>query len=383
MPRTLAPAAGVLVLVALAIVPLPAAAGHRALCFTGPPSGADCLAKLLEYMDAENAGIDVMMYRWSDWRYTDRLIAKHRAGKRVRVIIDRSQYLENAKFHAQVDRLAAAGVPIRITRHRGVTHSKTTLLRGQGRLVLAVYHPVGGIRNWEMHFALQDPEALGRMVERFDRAWHNVDPQVGTFAPFSRGMRLRTEAEMAEAPTASCYEDPDPDPNPLPDDATYDLCFSGDENCQASQLAPAIDGEADRLDVAIYAMSSSSMRDALVRFARSGRPLRLIVDGARAREPAMRGTLRAVLAAGPSGNVRIKADVASTSMHLKMVVGSTWVAFGSSNYRDGSTTRVRGCQSRDYSENDLMLVRHRAVRDEARARFDRLWSSRDFAPFTP
>ncbi len=382
MPRRPALAAAAVLAVTLAIA-APAAAGHRTLCFTGAPGGADCVAKLLAYMKAEPTGIDVMMYRWWDSRYTDRLVAAHRAGKRVRVIVDRSQYLEDAKFHMQVDRLAAAGVPLRITRHNGPTHSKTTLLRGQGRLVLAVYHPVNGITNWEMHFALQDPEVMRRMVERFDRAFRNVDPRVGTFARFSRGMPLKTEAEMAASPTASCYEDPRPDPNPVPDDGTYDLCFSGDEDCQASQLAPAIDAETRSLDVAIYAMSSRSLRDALVRFARAGRPLRLLVDGARAREPAMRGTLRAIKAAGPSGNVRIKADVTPKSMHLKMVIGSTWVAFGSSNYRSGSTTRVRGCQSTSYSENDLMLARQRTVRDQARARFDRLWSSDGFAGFTP
>jgi hypothetical protein len=368
---------------ALALWPVPAAAGHRNLCFTGVPNGSDCLATLLGYMGVETSAVDVMMYRWRDRRFSDRLVAAHRAGQRVRVIIDRSQYTQDAGVKREVDYVATRGVQVRITRHRGPTHSKTIVLHNQRQVVLATYHPIWGFASWEMHFSVINDAVYRRTVERFERAWFNIDPRYGSFAPFVVGMRVPTEAEVEANPPTVCYEDPVPDPQPLVDSPAFDLCFAADQNCQTDLLVPAIDREAARLDFAVYEMSSTWMRDALIRLAKRGLPLRILADGGRAVEPAMRDALRRIKAAGPA-NVQIKIDNQSDrSLHMKLLVGSSWLAFGSSNHKSGSTIRVRGCGTRGYSENDLILIRDQLLRDTARARFNTLWSSAYFSPFTP
>jgi phosphatidylserine/phosphatidylglycerophosphate/cardiolipin synthase-like enzyme len=324
-----------------------------------------------------------VMYRWWDRRYSDRLVAAHRAGQRVRVIADRSQYTQDARFKAEIDYLATRGVQVRITRHKGPTHSKMTVLHARRQMVLATYHPVAGSPNWELHVSVSDDAAFRRAVERFERAWFNADPRSGSFAPLEVGMPVPAETEVEASPPTVCYENPVPDPEPLADSPAFDLCFAPDQNCQRELLAPTIDAEPTRLDFAVYSMSSTWMRDALVRFASRGLPLRLLADGDRAPEPAMRDTLRRIKQAGPA-NVQIKVDNQSgRSLHMKLLVGSSWLAFGSSNHNPASTTRVRGCGRRGYSDNELILIRDQALQDAARARFDALWASAYFSPFTP
>jgi phosphatidylserine/phosphatidylglycerophosphate/cardiolipin synthase-like enzyme len=368
---------------ALALAMPAEAPAQGAYCFMGSPNGADCLGKLYTDLGRETGAIDVVLYRWWDRGFSDRLVAAHRAGKRVRVIADRSTYVSEEKTRREVDYVYARGIPVRITRHADVTHSKTTILHDRRQVVLATYHPVRGAGGWEMHLSATDDTVFRRFLERFERAWYNVDPTSGTFAPFYTGMPLRTEAEIDADRPYVCYENPVPSPKPLADSPTFDVCFTGDQNCQTEQLVPRIDRETTSLDIAAYSLSSTWMRDALIRFAKTGRPLRLLVDRANAlTERAMRDALRRIKAAGR--NVQIKSDTTDPArMHMKLLVGSTWSALGSANLRRASTMRVRGCGRLDYSDNNFMLVENKTLRNAARARFDTLWSSAYFVPFTP
>jgi HKD family nuclease/regulation of enolase protein 1 (concanavalin A-like superfamily) len=92
---------------------------------------------------AATGGIDTIMYRITDGRHTDALIAAHRRGVPVRVYVEQREYrFTNRWQHSyNIDKLIAAGIPVRQRRHEGWNHQKLTLLRGQR---MAIF----GSQNW-------------------------------------------------------------------------------------------------------------------------------------------------------------------------------------------------------------------------------------------
>jgi hypothetical protein len=80
---------------------------------------------------AENAGIDSIMYRITDKRHSDQMIAAVGRNVPVRLISEPAQYRDGLRlWHSwNIDRMYMAGVQIRHRKHAGLTHEKLTLLR--------------------------------------------------------------------------------------------------------------------------------------------------------------------------------------------------------------------------------------------------------------
>ena len=92
--------------------------------------GPDFNNRLVQEINNENTRIDLVVYRLEVDNITNALLAKFQAGVPVRIIVDPAQYTnivwpEYWLTHANIDKLWAAGVPIRQTMHQGVTHMKT------------------------------------------------------------------------------------------------------------------------------------------------------------------------------------------------------------------------------------------------------------------
>ena len=92
--------------------------------------GPDFNNRLVQEINNENTRIDLVVYRLEVDNITDAMLAKFKAGVPVRVLVDPSQYTkiiwpEYWLTHANIDKLWAAGVPIRQNVHAGVTHMKT------------------------------------------------------------------------------------------------------------------------------------------------------------------------------------------------------------------------------------------------------------------
>jgi phosphatidylserine/phosphatidylglycerophosphate/cardiolipin synthase-like enzyme len=91
--------------------------------------GPDFNNRLVQEINAETARIDFVIYRLTVDNITDALIARFRAGVPVRLIIEPNEYL-NRKWpefwitHANLDKLYAAGIPIKQRAHDGLTHMK-------------------------------------------------------------------------------------------------------------------------------------------------------------------------------------------------------------------------------------------------------------------
>jgi phosphatidylserine/phosphatidylglycerophosphate/cardiolipin synthase-like enzyme len=124
----------------------------------------------------ETQKIDVIMYRITDRRHTDAMIAAHARGVQVRLITEPQQYRDVVRlWHSwNVDRMYLAGIPIMQRKHAGLNHQKSVLLYG---LKTTMY----GSSNWssasgdsqeEHNMFSTDPVTFKWFVDQFERKWY-------------------------------------------------------------------------------------------------------------------------------------------------------------------------------------------------------------------
>jgi hypothetical protein len=92
--------------------------------------GSELTNAMLGEINAETQALDLVIYRLTIPSITDALIQKHRSGVTVRVFVEQTQYRnrlypEYELTGANIDRLWAAGIPIKQRQHEGLTHMKT------------------------------------------------------------------------------------------------------------------------------------------------------------------------------------------------------------------------------------------------------------------
>ena len=126
---------------------------------------------------AESTAIDSIMFRITDLGHTNEIIARMNAGVPFRLITDRREYRDPGKLWNayNVDLLYAAGAQIRINKHLGDLHQKSTILRGQRMVIF-------GSSNWTSPSSGSQLEHnifttagwfYDWFSEQFDRKWNN------------------------------------------------------------------------------------------------------------------------------------------------------------------------------------------------------------------
>jgi regulation of enolase protein 1 (concanavalin A-like superfamily)/HKD family nuclease len=169
-----------------------------------PPSSNFATRAVARYnAEPTTGGIDAMMYRVTDARHADALIAAHRRGVPVRLIIEQFEYrLANRWQHAwNVDRLMAAGVRVRQRSHEGRHHEKLMLLKNQK---LAIF----GSQNWsetsgqyEHNYFTKKLWIYNWFVTQFNRKWTSttytepfvpLPPDVPQYNAPARGANVTT-----------------------------------------------------------------------------------------------------------------------------------------------------------------------------------------------
>jgi len=186
-----------------------------------PPAQNFATRSVLSY-NAETSGIDALMYRITDRRHTDALIAARQRGVRVRLITEPQQYRDRSRlWHAwNVDRLYMAGVEIRHRRHSGLMHQKTTLLRGQRMVIF-------GSSNWtspsanlqeEHNYFTQRSSVFQWFDWQFTRKWTNgagyaettpfvpLAPGTPTYVAPARGSRVSGSVMLKWQPGAWAHK---------------------------------------------------------------------------------------------------------------------------------------------------------------------------------
>ncbi len=158
-----------------------------------PKNKDDYGVKSISAINAEKVKLDVDMFRITNASITDATIAAFRRGVPIRLIVDSSEYSNPARVwdRYNVDRLFAAGVPLKITKHGGQNHEKSMIFYGQN---LAVW----GSSNWtlpsfnsqqEHNFfstAAVKPWFFDWFVNQFERRW-NSPQEYRAFVPIGPG----------------------------------------------------------------------------------------------------------------------------------------------------------------------------------------------------
>ncbi len=150
--------------------------------------------------NAETMAIDAIIYRITDRRHTDALIAARGRGIPVRVITEHAQYRDPRRvWHSwNIDRLYMAGVQVRDRAHQGLNHQKSTLFYGQAMVYF-------GSSNWtspssdsqhEHNYFTKKAYFFTWFRDQFERKWNN-----------STG-NAETKAFVPLPPTKPAYQSP-------------------------------------------------------------------------------------------------------------------------------------------------------------------------------
>ncbi|HXI31894.1 MAG TPA: phospholipase D-like domain-containing protein [Vicinamibacterales bacterium] len=148
------------------------------------PPGQDFGARSVARYNAETRKIDAVMYRVTDRRNTDALIAAKQRGVPVRYMGETNEYRLASRLWVawNMDRLYAAGIPMRVRAAAGENHEKLVLLYGQG---LSIF----GSSNWTSPSANSQQEhnyftkklwMFNWFVDQFERKWNNATGNVET-----------------------------------------------------------------------------------------------------------------------------------------------------------------------------------------------------------
>ncbi|HEY2905719.1 MAG TPA: phospholipase D-like domain-containing protein [Vicinamibacterales bacterium] len=153
------------------------------------PPGQDFANRSVGRYNAETSKIDVDMFRITDQRHTNAIIAAAGRGVPIRLMVDPDEYrLPTRLWDAwNVDRLYAAGIATRVTVHQGLNHSKLVLLYGQGMTIF-------GSSNWttpsansqhEHNYFTKNASIFNWFVTYFERRWNNSAgfAETGPFTP--------------------------------------------------------------------------------------------------------------------------------------------------------------------------------------------------------
>ena len=141
----------------------------------GPPFNN----RLIQEINKETSRIDFVIYRLTVSNITNALLSKHSNGVPIRIILEPNEY-RNTKWpefwltHAYIDKLWAAGVPIKVRAHTGLTHMKMLLTSS-----IATNASANFAAAWQRdhnYFIPADrkPHLYNAMRDRFEFMWNDT-----------------------------------------------------------------------------------------------------------------------------------------------------------------------------------------------------------------
>jgi phosphatidylserine/phosphatidylglycerophosphate/cardiolipin synthase-like enzyme len=245
-----------------------AASAQDRLC---DPGNEDCRALLIHYIRSETVAIDVAFWFMEDARYTAELIARARAGVRVRVLMDTRA---NASYPLNAARLAElqnAGIPMRRRLTSYILHWKMMLFHGQNIVEFSganfsadAWRPASEIayENYvdEAIYFTSDTALVNSFRTRFDDQW--IDTVGWTDYANVSGALTRQYDVFPQDPS---------------------LNFVPWQNYRTRSVA-AYKKELRKIDVIMYRITDRAHSDAMLAAVSRGVPVRLITEPAQYRD---------------------------------------------------------------------------------------------------
>jgi phosphatidylserine/phosphatidylglycerophosphate/cardiolipin synthase-like enzyme len=295
------------------------AAAAESLC---DPSFQDCRKPLLDLIANEQTKIDVAFDMMEDSVIADALINRFKAHIPVRVIADARRNKVSPQNGVILQTLAAAGIPIRVRSVGASMHWKFMLFVGQDKLQFGAANfsdyyliPVSAYTNYtdEAIYFTDDSALVDSFKTRMDDAWMDTT--------------LLSNYANVHTPLAREY-------------ATFpispDLLFVPWQNF-AKRAVPRYDAETVRIDVIMYKITENSHADGMIRAAKRGVPVRLIVEPSwyRSTDNLWQAyEIDRMYAAGVQ--IRVRAHQGFTHQKTVLLYGQAMSIFGSSNWTSDS-----------------------------------------------
>src|SRR4051812_20964580 len=288
------------------------------------PSYQDCRVLLLSRIQAETQAIDLAMLFMEDDALADAIIARFNAGVRVRILVEPRRNETTPKNVLILDRLKAAGIPMRAKAGGGVLHWKFMVFDAQNVVQLSAanysdfyFKPIVPYANYtdEGIYFTDQPSLVDSFRRRFDDAW--IDPAV--FMDFGN----------ITPPLTRRYPLYGIDP---------DLSFVPFENF-ATRSVPLYDAETVAIDTVMYKITEGRHAEGLMRAAQRGVRVRLITEGERYRNPENIWQAFYIDRLYMAG-VQIRDRAHEGFLHQKstLLYGQAMTIFGSANWTSASNT---------------------------------------------
>ncbi|HET8782337.1 MAG TPA: phospholipase D-like domain-containing protein, partial [Pyrinomonadaceae bacterium] len=144
------------------------------------PSWEDCYGQIVGQVRSETVGIDMAFYMIELPGLVDDLIARHKAGVRVRIVVEPRANLKFPQNQPLIDKLNAAGIPLRYKLGDGIVHVKLALFAGQNKVLftgsnfgdadVAPYVQFDNYVDGAWYFT-DDPAVVNSFKTRFDDIW--------------------------------------------------------------------------------------------------------------------------------------------------------------------------------------------------------------------
>jgi phosphatidylserine/phosphatidylglycerophosphate/cardiolipin synthase-like enzyme len=141
------------------------------------PPEQSYVSRAVTAYNAETRAIDAIVFRVTDRKHTDAMIAARNRGVAVRLIIDRQEYRSTARLWDawNVDRMYVAGIPIRWQGHIGDNHEKLVLLHAQQGTIFGSSNWTSSSSNAQAEHNMFTTRAaiFAWFAAQFDRMWFN------------------------------------------------------------------------------------------------------------------------------------------------------------------------------------------------------------------
>ncbi len=340
------------------LVPARAAAGE--FC---EPTGTDCRAVLLAYINREHVRIDAGLEEIADSVIADALIARFRAGVPVRALVEPRRTVVEPKNATMLAKLRAAGIPMRYKPAGGILHWKMMIFAGQytvqfgaPQFTKSYLVPVVPYVNFT-----QDPIVFSTstsIVNSFQRKFDDAWVDTVNFVAYANSPTVERAYPLYSVSSL--------------------LNFVPAQNF-LTRVKPHYDAETTGLDVIIYKVTEPGHADAMIRAVKRGVPVRLITEPLRYRNRDnvwQAYNIDRMYAAG----VKIRERAHLGFMHQKttLLLSQRRTIFGSSNWTPDSNAR-------QYEHN--IITTDASYFHFFRTIFLRKWSSatetRNFVPLPP
>jgi len=350
----------VLPTVALAMLLNPAAARADEFC---EAAVTDCRARLLAYINRETVRLDVGTEEITDSKIADAIIARFHARVPVRLIVEPRRTSVEPANGVMLNKLKAAGLPMRYKKVGDIVHWKMMTFAGQhtvefgaAQLTQSYLVPVQPLVNFTQDPIVfsTDASIVNSFERKFDDAW--VDTT-----------NFGSWGNAATPARAYPFFSIDPDMNFVP------------AQNFGTRSKPLYDSETGGIDVIMYKITEATHAEAMIRAVHRGVRVRLIVEPTRYRLPDnvwQAYYLDKMSAAGVS--IRDRAHPGFLHQKTTLLYSHHLAVFGSSNW----TTASNGTQyEHNYFSTDPAFF------EWFRKVFVRKWSSSSetkvFVPLPP